>query len=322
LRLDVRKLLDSLEMSVEERLSDSDHLVCRCPTGDHPDRKPSFAIRCSGDDRDGLYLCRSCGFSGNAVQLVMRLLDIGHAVARQWVEERATTEAPVPERAAYRPEPPPGGFRLPPGVVVAPLEEWPTPARRYAQDRRGIEPWQVDRWGLGYASGGRLDGRIVLPVRDREGRLASYVARAYAGQPVRYLTPREEEGADPGVLFGEEHAWEHPAGAGCVVVEGALNALAVERACEGPVLALGGASRVSGREGVPMPTIAKLSRFRFVVVATDSDPAGDKAAAALLSALASYLPVARARLPEGLDPANAPGELLGEVLASAVADVW
>jgi DNA primase len=312
--LDVRRLLASLEVQVDERLSDDVHLVCRCPLGTHVDNKPSFAIRHDDPDKMGLWICRSCGEGGNAVQLAARIVGVGFGVARQWVADHAEVAELPPTAVRVTVPPRPGGFQLPPEVILAPLEDWPTPARQYAQDKRGIEPWQVERWGLGHALGGRLDGRIVVPVRDGSGRVASYTARAYAGQPVRYLTPREEEGPDTSVLFGEEHAWE-AGGAGVVVVEGALNALAVERVCEGPVLALGG-SRVD-----PV-AVAKLSRFRFVVVATDADPAGDRAAQQLLAALSSYVPVARARLPEGMDPANAPPDLLTTKLSEAVADVW
>jgi hypothetical protein len=314
--IDVDRLLVALGIVPVARLSDSDHLVARCPSGLHPDRTESWAIRHDGGERNGLHLCRSCGWSGDAYSLAQHVLGVSFPVAKAWVEEHATAEEEQPAAARVgRPVGPPF-LPLPLEVVLAPLEQWPTPARRYAQERRGIEAWQVDRWGLGHASGGRLDGRIVLPIRDRRGRVASYTARAYAGQPVRYLTPREEEHADASVLFGEEHAWdaEHE-GAGVVVVEGALNALAVERACEGPVLALGG-SRVEPS------TLGKLSRFRFVVVATDADVAGDKAAAEILSALSSYVPVARCRLPEGTDPANAPRELLETELSKAIVDVW
>jgi len=327
-RVDVDRLLASLEIVPDARKSDADEVYARCPTGDHADSDASFHVRRADDEKRGLWSCWSCGASGNAAQLVMMVVGVGYGAARTWIEEHASSvESPqTPERLpSTTVEAPPlrRPFRLPPEVVLAPLAEWPTPARRYAQERRGIEGWQVDRWGLGHASGGRLDGRIVLPIRDSRGRVASYAARAYAGQPIRYLTPDAREGADPSVLFGEQHAWSFPAGSGVVVVEGALNALAVERVCEGPVLALGGTSGAVDKHGQLDPSVAaKLSRFRFVVCATDSDPAGDKAATAILRALSSYVPVARARLPEGSDPANAAPELLTTVLSEAVVDVW
>jgi DNA primase len=313
---DVARLLESLGMVPDPKLSDEDELVCHCPSGDHPDRTPSWTIRIKEGDKHGLFHCRSCGFDGDVYTLAMRVLGVSFPVAKAYVEAHAKSDEPQPDAASVSLSPLPLArtFRLPLEVVLAPLDQWPTPARRYAQERRGIESWQVDRWELGYASGGRLDGRIVVPVRNAQKEACSYTARAYAGQPVRYLTPREEEGADTSVLFGEEHAWDVD-GAGVVVVEGALNALAVERVCEGPVLALGG-SRVEPS------TIGKLSRFRFVIVATDADSAGDKAASQLLGALSSYVPMVRVRLPEGLDPANAPREMLGSLLSEAVADVW
>jgi DNA primase len=308
---DVAALLDSLEIEPVPRLSDDETFVCHCPSGHHADNTPSFYIRHADDEKQGLFICRSCGWGGNVFKLAMHCLNVGYPAAKLWVEEHAAApEGPTPEAARVRVVRA-AVFRLPPEVVVAPLEEWPAPPRAYAESR-GIRSWQVDRWGIGYSLGGRLDGRVVIPIRDAEGRPRSYTARAYAGQQVRYLTPREEEGADPGCLFGEERAGEYP-GAGVVVCEGALNALAVERVCEGPVLALGG-SRVDQR------AILKIARFAFAVVLTDSDPAGDKAADALWRGLRGYVPLARARLPEGFDPANCgPAVLTGE-LERAIAE--
>lgn len=309
---DVAALLDSLEIEPVQRLSDDETFVCHCPSGHHPDNSPSFYIRHADDEKQGLFICRSCGWGGNLFKLAMHVLNVGYPVAKLWVEEHARApEEPTPEAARVRVTRA-AVFRLPPEVVLAPLEEWPTAARRYAE-QRGVAPWQVDRWRLGYALGGRLDGRVVVPIRDAAGVPRSYTARAYGGQQVRYLTPREEEGADGGCLFGEERAGEYP-GAGAVVVEGALNALAVERVCEGPVLALGG-SRVDQR------SVLKLARFAYVVVLTDNDQAGDRAAEALERGLRGYVPTARALLPPGRDPADAePGEL-AEVLGRVIAGV-
>ena len=241
--IDVRALLESLGLAVTA--DDGEDVRARCPSGRHPDRDASWWIKCAGE-RTGLQRvfvpATSVRDAGSLVQ--HHCLGIGFGVARIWVEEHATVPDELATSVRVVVKAPRQPFRFPIGVTVEPLDLWPTPARRYAESR-GITPYQVERWGIGHGLGGALDGRIIIPIRDASFRLASYVARAYAGQPARYLTPRDGDGADRSVLFGEEH--ERP-GAPCVVVEGALNALAVERAWpQCSVLALGGSRGSSCR---------------------------------------------------------------------------
>ncbi len=307
--IDVRALLESLGLAVTA--DDGEDVRARCPSGRHPDRDASWWIKCAGE-RTGLHTCRSCHFGGDAYSLVQHCLGIGFGVARIWVEEHATVPDELATSVRVVVKAPRQPFRFPIGVTVEPLDLWPTPARRYAESR-GITPYQVERWGIGHGLGGALDGRIVIPIRDASFRLASYVARAYAGQPARYLTPRDGDGADRSVLFGEEH--ERP-GVPCVVVEGALNALAVERAWpQCSVLALGG-SRLE------LSAVSRIGQHPEVVVATDGDPAGDAVAGELVATLRRHVRVVRLRLPEGRDPANAEPARLRRSLGGAYASLW
>lgn len=295
-----------------------------CPSKDHDDKHPSWRIRDEeGHERDGFHNCFSCSFGGGLIELVKEVLGFKSREAKEWL----ATDAPVPippSAVELRSNPP--GFRLPAGVEIAPLRQWPTPARRYAQSRH-LTPGQVDRWGLGYALAGRLQGRLVVPVRDRRGLPCGYTARGFEGQSKRYLEPEAWEGADQGVLFGEQH-W-----AGCnvatgtlIVVEGALNALAVERA-------LAHVERKDCRDIVPqMPCLAatrgsqlspaaalKLAAFREVIVATDPDPAGDRLAEQIAWVLARQgVRCERARLPEGTDADETEPGALAEVVDSAL----
>lgn len=304
-------------------------LLARCPAH-APDRSPSWSVAWRGDGA-GLHYCFACGFGGGLVDLVARVR--GFAGVRTPmdtdldVEEMARDEArawlDAVEEAA--PEPVPGGvrvearaaraFALPGGVEFGPVEGWVTPAARYVLERRRISPGQVARWGLGYAVHGRLAGRVVIPVRDRAGRLRTYMARAFGDAPKRYLYPRREEGADPAALFGEEH-WPALSGGrrSCVVVcEGAFNALAVDRALRGrvAVAALGGAE-------VHAEHLAKLASFARVVVLTDADAAGERAARDLGAGLTRHCYVYRADPPAGgdideVEPAEVVRVIEGEV---------
>ncbi len=288
-----------------------DHLVGLCPY--HDDQKPSWRIRLRGERR-GLHWCFSCQEGGDLYDLVMQVRDYAtRAAAVGWVEEHfgsATEEdLMVPTIEVVTGLAQRRRLRMPAGVVTGePLEAWPTLVREYLEGR-GITREQVERWGIGYAVDGRLHGRLVIPVRDVYGDLASYVGRAWLDMPKRFLYPREEEGPDLEVLFGEQH-WPRPIPmrGDVVVTEGAIKSLAVER-----VFPRASHAAIGGSD-VRLMHVTKLSTFRRVVVLTDSDAAGERAGFELEAGLAGSTRVARVRLPEGQDADKLPPEELRERL--------
>jgi DNA primase len=296
--------------------------LARCPSKGHDDQNPSWRIRDDeGGEKDGYHRCWPCSFEGGLVELVKEVLGLKSREAKEWL----ASDAPAPIAPSYvELRSVPRGFRLPPGVEIGPLERWPSPVRRYAASRH-ITPAQVERWGLGYALEGRLQGRLVLPVRDRAGIPRGYTARAFQGQARRYLEPEAWEGADQGTLFGEQH-WGCCTGATAgplIVVEGALNALAVERAmaqpdsegCRGivPCVAATRGSKLSAAAAL------KLSGFSTVITATDPDDAGDKLADEIAWVLARQgVRCERARLPAGVDADEVGPALLRDLLDSAM----
>lgn len=302
----VRSVLRHLRIDVLDE--HRGRLIARCPNH-QPDNHPSWSIVEKGPER-GLHACWSCQFSGGLWRLVAHVQgyttdeDEGRARAMQWLDstpdEEPALRAPKSSEDVTQVDVAPPmrrPMRLPAGVITAPLEQWVTPARRYAV-ARNLEAAQIDQWGLGYAVDGRLQGRIVVPVRDQRGKLANYMARDFTGSSAkRYLYPSKHEGVDPRVLFGEQW-WpaEREHRDVVYVTEGALNALAVERALGACWLgAIGGASNVN------VTVAAKLSTFGRVVVLTDADDAGDSAAKRLASDVEVIVPVARVRLPRDAD---------------------
>lgn len=311
--VDVVRLLARL--GIETRRQGSE-LWARCPA--HADRTPSWSINVE----TGAHNCFSCGWGGGVPTLVIRALGADSLAwtpddVWSWLGAQGLLEDSPPELsvemvlASGRPS---RGLDLPREVRSGPLDEWPTPARRYVV-RRGIASWQVTRWRLGYAVDGRLAGRLILPVRDGRGRLRTYSARTYLDDPVRYLMPRRAEGADASTLFGEEHWPSLDSRERVVVTEGALDALAVERALWSrvrrlqPVAGMLGATRAAA-----LLVAAKLATFGEVVVLTDSDEAGETAWCVLRDALVRHCAVRRARLPAGTDASEAGDALLLEVL--------
>lgn len=307
---DVPRLLERFKI---EARRDGDELLARCPA--HVDSKPSWSIHAT----TGRHHCFACGFGGTAASLVIHMLDVGrlgwtNGDAWRWLREHGLligAGAPGLDVELYlRPQERSATFILPASVRVGvPLSGWPTPAVRYLA-RREIPGWQVRRWGIGFAIDGRLGGRIVFPVRSREGRLLSYSARTFVGSPVRYLTPDADENPDRAALFGEE-AWPAPVERRrVVVVEGAIKALAVERAASGVHLAgVLGATQASNPR-----VVAKLATFPEVVILLDADRAGEAAAEQLYGALARHVRASVRRMPNApVD--DAPVGEVREVLA-------
>lgn len=296
---DIEKVLVRLGLEAKRHGREWEGL---CPN--HVDRSPSWRVRDEpGSTKHGFHHCWPCGFGGSLIDLVMHVNKTGFHAARVWLEGSDTNvDAPAPTNVELRTLPR-FGFRLPSGVSFGPLEQWVTPARRYAL-KRGITPGQVTRWGLGYAVDGRLGGRIVVPYRDRTGLPAGYTARSYDDSLRRYLEAEVWEKPNRAVAFGEQY-WPHPADSweDCSVfaAEGALNALAIERAMPGAyVAALAGSQ--------PHPAIvSKLARFATIFIVTDPDSAGDKVAQSLMTTFSRHVRhVERIRLPEDQDAASIP----------------
>lgn len=288
-RVDVLRLLNRLGI---EYKPEGGELWARCPA--HADAHPSWSI----NQTTGVHHCFSCGWGGGAAALVIQALgadELAWTARDAWEWIRAQGLLVGDQEAAldvelYLMHTAKKRFTLPVGVMLTPLTEWPSPAARYVCER-GILDRQLRRWGIGYATGGRLAGRVVFPVHDASGKLLSYTARSFVGAEPRYLTPKGRDGADEAALFGERF-WPGPGGRRrVVVVEGAIKALAVERAIGGHVAGVLGATQAGNTR-----VISKLATFDEVVILTDSDPAGDAAAETLFGALARHVVARRARL--------------------------
>lgn len=283
-----------------------------CPLPGHSEKEPSWKVNdLPGNEKNGLHYCFGCKRGGTAFELASDVLGITIGGAVEWVMEKAfgaprDVHRLVIEVDAIRSP----TFRFPPGVIFGPLETWVGPARQFAAKERGITALQVERWGLGYAVDGPLNGRIVLPVRVGRGRPVSYSARTFVGSPKRYLSASGDENPMRGAVFGE-HLWPDFANRFAnVVCEGALNALAVDRAL-GPNR-LGLCASSLGGSTVHLGQVMRLATFKRILVMTDPDLAGDNVAEKYVAALSRHAEVVRVRLPKGEDANKMPVEELRE----------
>lgn len=302
----------------------------QCPQGEKHesglDKHPSWMVRIDGA-RGGQHHCFTCKFGGSLVDLVMKTRDIGFPAARSWIEEvtQGVAEHDPVSKVIWKTLPLHAKtFRLPDEVRFQPLDKWVTGARRYAE-QRGITAEQVERFGIGYAVEGRLAGRIVIVTRNTQGHPSNYTGRDFTGAEQRYMNATTEEKPDLGVLFGE-HLWPEPYARETVIVtEGALNALAVERALGNDMHGAGAAPDVHvvaeydvhgterlaaaelaglGGSAVHVIHYGKLATFKRVIVLTDPDAAGDACALELQGNLGRHCITTRCRLRNGTDAAS------------------
>jgi 5S rRNA maturation endonuclease (ribonuclease M5) len=292
LEIDVPRLLSGLGISAEH---EGDRWIALCPSPDHADSSPSWDMKDSqGTARHGLHRCFSCGYGGTATRLVADRIQCDEFYARDWILENCMGEAPIVQSIDIKLKSIDQQFQLPPGTIVAPLEEWPAAPQAYTIGRH-VTPTQVTRWGLGYCLTGPMFGRIIIPVRDQLGVLRSYTGRTYIDSPKRYKEPSREEGFLPGAIFGEEH-WPPLNQRNLVcVVEGSLKAMAIERVA--PSLAV---ASTMGTQ-VELSHLQKLSTFKGALLMTDNDYAGDRAAEKLKMALARHLKMVDVQLEPGTD---------------------
>lgn len=292
-----------------------------CPF--HDERTPSWRMHDEpGSPKHGKHHCFACGEGGSAVYLAMRILGFEKpGDAWRWITSGQGKPEDVKLTISVDVAVPgvPREFRLPYGVEqVEHLRDWPAKPREYAE-LRGIEDWQVSRWRLGFARDGRLRGRIVIPIygpsdpaleEQPNGKLLSYTARAWrANADRKYLEPKESEGADMSAIFGEEH-WIHgdsgrgrnTTGGTIYVFEGALNALAAERAMRDARPALledRNVGAIHGSEFTPGHA-SKLMRFSRIVICSDPDRAGQKMRDAIHS-LRRWCKIVDVNFPDGFD---------------------
>jgi DNA primase len=304
----IERVLERLGIEAKKRAREWHAL---CPNPEHADRNPSWRIRDEpGSAKHGFHKCWPCGFGGGIADLVQAVLDLDWRAARAWLEEEAGSikvpRRPMPVEVRVLPVAR-RAFVLPSGVFLGPLREWPTPAREYALSRSLTEA-QVVRWGIGHAVDGPLAGRIVFPYRVN-GLVRGYTARTYTNHPRRYKEASKREGADPSAMFGEQH-WPEERDT-IYVTEGAINAIAVEVALGGATVAAIAGSDLRAGHAVKLATFARL------VLLTDPDEAGDKAARDITAGLGRHAVFSRVRLPPGSDAADLSSSELRRCLGAA-----
>lgn len=326
LSLDGELLLLDLGVAYEVR---GRELFARCPSPEHPDTHASWSFRNSpGADRHGLHSCLSCGYAGNAVDLVRAVrhldapaafeyllnlfeIDVGASEETRYDLAIRRRAVPVPRRLktlrveGERPDRLPAGARR---VEALETDEcW-----RYLRDRRGflaadLETYEV--YGHVPARNRRWTRRVILPLRV-DGALRAYYGRSIdprCPKPLKGLYPRGK-GALTGLLGG----WDLRTGAGTVVLtEGRFDEIYVRRHLP-PDLPADVLAVLGGQ--LPLDRVTLLRGYREVIVLGDGDAGGAALAAAVLRRLKWSAAVYAPELPPGLDPDELPPADLAALL--------
>lgn len=311
----IETVLTALGLEVVDRRGGRAWL--RCPYHGS-EQAGAFFVRLIGK-RQGQNHCFSCKKGGTLRELVMHVKSCGEDAAIEFITNAEKGFEKPKLRARVVARPPMLGrsrFQMPPEIIYEPLKDWLSMAQDYARERCRITDEEVELFGIGHAVDGRLACRIVLPWLGA-GRIAGgYSARTYIDAEPKYLTPAEKDGADRATMFGE-HLWP-PLGQRKIVAvtEGALNGMAVRRARPLPIAALGGSE-------IDPLQVTKLATFEYVLLVTDPDPAGNKAAFQLERSLMRHVKLGRADVPRGKDALDIQRErgleALGALLDKATA---
>jgi DNA primase len=316
---DVRSLCRALALLTKPGATQRQAMVC-CPW--HADRTPSCSVRLAPDGTIAVK-CHACSATADALGLIkqVRGIDRFEDVLREAAE---IAHAPgLIEGPDYRPErrdepsisdedyasiweavldtcspmrstsPRVGEYLLGRGIYAdaeaAGVRGLPRDGRALVAsllasfDRKLLELAGVLRAGVDEIEWPAYS--VLIPWRDRFGRISCVQRRRLDDVKPKYLSPR---GSSPRAPFGVEHlaaALEyHGPDAEIIITEGALDCLArrrIARAQDERAAVIGVYSASSPAVGLPI----ELMRRRQVVLALDDDKDGDRACAEIANAL-------------------------------------
>lgn len=170
---------------------------------------------------------------------------------------------------------------------------------------RGISQETAESFGVGFYSGkGSMNGRVVIPIHNKQGELVAYSGRAIDGSEPRYKLPA---GFHKSLELFNLHRTTEPE---VILVEGFFDCMKVHQAGF-PTVALMGSSLSEAQENL------LAAKFERVVVMLDGDEAGRQATAEILARLASRMWVRAVMVPDGKQP----DQLTSEELKALLADI-
>ena len=143
---------------------------------------------------------------------------------------------------------------------------------------RGISRATAEAWGLGLA-----DGRLMIPLRDPQGRVVAFTGRSLGDQMPKYKNSPNDVLFDKSrMVFGLDKAiGAIRSSREVVIVEGQFDVIQLHQAGIENVIAVSGTAFT----GEQIDQLVRRSGARTVTLCFDGDAAGEKAARAALEKL-------------------------------------
>ena len=271
-----------------------------CPF--HQERTPSFHVF---PERQSWRCFGACATGGDAIGFVMRTenLEFGEAI-RQLARQ---VGLPMPERGANRSDNP--AYRINEAACAffqRTLASTPGAEARAYMEQRGLDRAAAETFQLGLAPGDGeslrshllregfdpaqlvaagvvregddgqqrdlFRGRLMIPIRDADGRLAGFGGRALDDSQPKYLNSPQGEVFDKSrILYAMDRARDDIRKDGAVIVEGYMDAIAAHQAGFHNVVASMGTALTE-------PQVNAIRRLTGqVTMALDQDTAGQQA---------------------------------------------
>lgn len=235
--IDIFGLLEQKGYEVKQNSSDPDEFRICCPFCSSRGHSDDDEYKCGFNIRNGLGHCFKCKWSSRSA-----LLTIIHwltGVKPHWSEVSAV---PFTHKTRTAPEPP----KFPPDwTLLKDVDDWDPwwgPPRRYIM-RRGVTQRQLRIHEIGATrEHGKMDRRVVFPVRDEKGKLAGFVGRDWTGEVAKQYRFMNSIGNKVAYNIRLDYPMKRKM---VIVCEGIVKALALERATDFQICcaaSLGGSS--------------------------------------------------------------------------------
>jgi len=293
--VDVEAVLQKL--GIQYVVRDNFELYSRCPNPEHKDKDPSWHIHSElKHPKNGVFHCWSCKWSGNVVNLVMKVKGISFSHAVRFVElckkEIVYDDQQVTDddyEKIFKGEP--GEISMEwkgSPIVLEPIVCGVGKAWEYLQSRF-IGQKYIELFGL-------LDWkekqRVIVPIR-REGRLISWIGRSYVGDKPKTLAPKNAP--KRWELFGYDQINLNVNAIS--VTEGWVDVIRLLQIGRPNPIALCGSKATEYQ-------VEFLSQFKNIELWLDGDKAGEVMAENLVSWLGHGRRISVVDLPEGKDPGS------------------
>jgi len=298
----MEKLLEGYGVRLRRRVGI--YLRGRCPLPQHSSRESSESFIVNTGKNVWICHSQSCAAArhgapgGNVLDFVALMEDcsITEAARRLWPRRGAGGPVGGARQGT--------GFKKNEGAMILGAGENKNAALRFVLQpldhahpylsQRGIDCRTAEYFQVGfYARAGLMQGRVVIPIQDAQGRLVGYAGRALNGQEPRYKFPR---GFQKSLELFNLHRALRSQSRQVIVVEGFFDCMRVHQAGFPGVVALMGASLSRAQRQL------LLDHFPAVVLMLDGDETGRRASRRIAAQLGWPMTLRVVEVPGGQQP--------------------